>query len=75
MGVLLKKTKKKKHVLSHSGSSKLEEACDMLVRAANMYKMAKNWCGKMIVAFQHNKCIECLFLFFSVILKCNNLSS
>uniref|UniRef100_A0A3Q0T4L7 N-ethylmaleimide-sensitive factor attachment protein, alpha b n=1 Tax=Amphilophus citrinellus TaxID=61819 RepID=A0A3Q0T4L7_AMPCI len=26
------------------GSSKLEEACDMLVRAANMYKMAKNWC-------------------------------
>lgn len=60
MGVLLKN----KHVLSHSGSSKLEEACDMLVRAANMYKMAKNWCGKMIVAFQHNKCIECLFLFF-----------
>ncbi|XP_014841132.1 PREDICTED: alpha-soluble NSF attachment protein isoform X1 [Poecilia mexicana] len=28
------------------GSSKLEEACDMYVRAANMYKMAKNWCGK-----------------------------
>uniref|UniRef100_A0A3Q4GFI5 N-ethylmaleimide-sensitive factor attachment protein, alpha b n=1 Tax=Neolamprologus brichardi TaxID=32507 RepID=A0A3Q4GFI5_NEOBR len=27
------------------GSSKLEEACDMLVRAANMYKMAKNWCA------------------------------
>ncbi|MEQ2184883.1 hypothetical protein GOODEAATRI_012557, partial [Goodea atripinnis] len=27
-------------------SSKLEEACDMYVRAANMYKMAKNWCGK-----------------------------
>ncbi|XP_029372966.1 N-ethylmaleimide-sensitive factor attachment protein, alpha b isoform X3 [Echeneis naucrates] len=26
------------------GSSKLEEACDMYVRAANMYKMAKNWC-------------------------------
>ncbi|XP_029372964.1 N-ethylmaleimide-sensitive factor attachment protein, alpha b isoform X1 [Echeneis naucrates] len=25
------------------GSSKLEEACDMYVRAANMYKMAKNW--------------------------------
>uniref|UniRef100_A0A3B3VY72 N-ethylmaleimide-sensitive factor attachment protein, alpha b n=1 Tax=Poecilia latipinna TaxID=48699 RepID=A0A3B3VY72_9TELE len=26
------------------GSSKLEEACDMYVRAANMYKMVKNWC-------------------------------
>uniref|UniRef100_A0A8D3BFY6 NSF attachment protein alpha n=1 Tax=Scophthalmus maximus TaxID=52904 RepID=A0A8D3BFY6_SCOMX len=25
-------------------SSKLEEACDMYVRAANMFKMAKNWC-------------------------------
>uniref|UniRef100_A0A3Q3FTF3 N-ethylmaleimide-sensitive factor attachment protein, alpha b n=1 Tax=Labrus bergylta TaxID=56723 RepID=A0A3Q3FTF3_9LABR len=28
------------------GSSKMEEACDMYVRAANMFKMAKNWCGK-----------------------------
>uniref|UniRef100_A0AAQ4NV51 N-ethylmaleimide-sensitive factor attachment protein, alpha b n=1 Tax=Gasterosteus aculeatus aculeatus TaxID=481459 RepID=A0AAQ4NV51_GASAC len=27
------------------GSSKTEEACDMYVRAANMYKMAKNWCA------------------------------
>lgn len=27
------------------GSSKLEEACDMYVRAANMFKMAKNWCA------------------------------
>ncbi|KAM3874810.1 N-ethylmaleimide-sensitive factor attachment protein, alpha b isoform 2-T2 [Diretmus argenteus] len=26
------------------GSSKLEEACDLYARAANMYKMAKNWC-------------------------------
>uniref|UniRef100_A0A3Q2Y9L7 N-ethylmaleimide-sensitive factor attachment protein, alpha b n=1 Tax=Hippocampus comes TaxID=109280 RepID=A0A3Q2Y9L7_HIPCM len=26
------------------GSSKQEEACDMYVRAANMFKMAKNWC-------------------------------
>ncbi|KAJ7990136.1 hypothetical protein DPEC_G00297200 [Dallia pectoralis] len=25
------------------GSSKMEEACDMYARAANMYKMAKNW--------------------------------
>lgn len=24
----------------------MEEACDLYVRAANMYKMAKNWCGK-----------------------------
>lgn len=27
------------------GSSKLEEACDLYTRAANMYKMAKNWCA------------------------------
>uniref|UniRef100_A0AAZ3Q9Z1 N-ethylmaleimide-sensitive factor attachment protein, alpha b n=1 Tax=Oncorhynchus tshawytscha TaxID=74940 RepID=A0AAZ3Q9Z1_ONCTS len=27
------------------GSSKMEEACDMYARAANMYKMAKNWCA------------------------------
>uniref|UniRef100_A0AAQ5ZY19 N-ethylmaleimide-sensitive factor attachment protein, alpha b n=1 Tax=Amphiprion ocellaris TaxID=80972 RepID=A0AAQ5ZY19_AMPOC len=27
------------------GSSKMEEACDLYVRAANMYKMAKNWCA------------------------------
>uniref|UniRef100_A0A3Q4AP03 Uncharacterized protein n=1 Tax=Mola mola TaxID=94237 RepID=A0A3Q4AP03_MOLML len=26
------------------GPSKMEEACDIYVRAANMYKMAKNWC-------------------------------
>ena len=28
------------------GSSKLEEACDVYARAANMFKMAKNWSGK-----------------------------
>ena len=27
-------------------SSKAEEACDMYVRAGNMFKMAKNWNGK-----------------------------
>uniref|UniRef100_A0A672J050 N-ethylmaleimide-sensitive factor attachment protein, alpha b n=1 Tax=Salarias fasciatus TaxID=181472 RepID=A0A672J050_SALFA len=31
------------------GSSKVEEACDIYVRAANMFKMAKNWCGKMFL--------------------------
>ncbi|XP_070761487.1 N-ethylmaleimide-sensitive factor attachment protein, alpha b isoform X1 [Enoplosus armatus] len=30
------------------GSSKMEEACDMYVRAANMYKMAKNWSVKTV---------------------------
>ncbi|ERE47665.1 beta-soluble NSF attachment protein, partial [Cricetulus griseus] len=25
------------------GSSKIEEACEMYARAANMFKMAKNW--------------------------------
>lgn len=33
-------------VLLYRGSSKIEDACDLYVRAANMYKMAKNWCGK-----------------------------
>ncbi|KAM4590587.1 N-ethylmaleimide-sensitive factor attachment protein, alpha b isoform 1-T1 [Fundulus diaphanus] len=40
-------------------SSKLEEACDMYVRAANMYKMAKNWCGKSVTLSS--------FLFVSVV--------
>ena len=35
----------------YRGSSKMEEACDMYVRAANMYKMAKNWCGTNIFLF------------------------
>lgn len=28
-----------------SGSSKIEEACEIYARAANMFKMAKNWSG------------------------------
>uniref|UniRef100_A0A673MRH6 Alpha-soluble NSF attachment protein-like n=1 Tax=Sinocyclocheilus rhinocerous TaxID=307959 RepID=A0A673MRH6_9TELE len=28
------------------GSSKMEDACDLYGRAANMFKMAKNWSGK-----------------------------
>ncbi len=30
------------------GSSKMEDACDLYGRAANMFKMAKNWSGKDI---------------------------
>lgn len=39
------------HLLSHllplssSGNHKVEEACEMYARAANMFKMAKNWSG------------------------------
>uniref|UniRef100_A0A3Q4GPS3 N-ethylmaleimide-sensitive factor attachment protein, alpha b n=1 Tax=Neolamprologus brichardi TaxID=32507 RepID=A0A3Q4GPS3_NEOBR len=40
-----KKMKSSQSFFGAFGSSKLEEACDMLVRAANMYKMAKNWCA------------------------------
>uniref|UniRef100_A0A8C9RE47 N-ethylmaleimide-sensitive factor attachment protein, alpha b n=1 Tax=Scleropages formosus TaxID=113540 RepID=A0A8C9RE47_SCLFO len=36
------------------GSSKVEEACDMYARAANMFKMAKNWSGKNIFSLQLN---------------------
>lgn len=43
-----------KRVLPYRGSSKMEDACDMYVRAANMYKMAKNWCGKSN-SYQSNK--------------------
>uniref|UniRef100_A0A8C7TUT5 N-ethylmaleimide-sensitive factor attachment protein, alpha a n=1 Tax=Oncorhynchus mykiss TaxID=8022 RepID=A0A8C7TUT5_ONCMY len=32
-------------------SRKYEEACDMYVRAANMFKMAKNWSGKIWFEF------------------------
>lgn len=54
--------------LSHRGSSKLEEACDLYVRAANMYKMAKNWCGKLFLPFFFNS-----FMFVDVFtpLLCN----
>jgi hypothetical protein len=30
---------------SPRGSSKIEEACEIYARAANMFKMAKNWSG------------------------------
>uniref|UniRef100_A0AAY5KV85 N-ethylmaleimide-sensitive factor attachment protein, alpha a n=1 Tax=Esox lucius TaxID=8010 RepID=A0AAY5KV85_ESOLU len=34
-------------ILFGGSSRKYEEACDMYVRAGNMFKMAKNWSGKM----------------------------
>lgn len=40
------------HLFFYSGGSKMEEACDMYVRAANMYKMAKNWCGKRFFSYR-----------------------
>ena len=30
------------------GSSRIEEACDIYARAANMFKMAKNWSGTYV---------------------------
>lgn len=33
-------------IIISRGASKQEEACDMYARAANMFKMAKNWSGK-----------------------------
>lgn len=32
-------------LLPSRGSSRIEEACDIYARAANMFKMAKNWSG------------------------------
>ncbi|EAX10157.1 N-ethylmaleimide-sensitive factor attachment protein, beta, isoform CRA_g [Homo sapiens] len=29
------------------GNTRIEEACEMYTRAANMFKMAKNWSGKV----------------------------
>lgn len=46
-----------KRVLSYRGSSKMEDACDMYVRAANMYKMAKNWCGKSNYYWSNKKSV------------------
>uniref|UniRef100_A0A673BFK9 N-ethylmaleimide-sensitive factor attachment protein, alpha b n=1 Tax=Sphaeramia orbicularis TaxID=375764 RepID=A0A673BFK9_9TELE len=40
------------HLFFHSGGSKMEEACDMYVRAANMYKMAKNWSARLHLQMQ-----------------------
>uniref|UniRef100_A0A671XM14 N-ethylmaleimide-sensitive factor attachment protein, alpha b n=1 Tax=Sparus aurata TaxID=8175 RepID=A0A671XM14_SPAAU len=49
MALMAEAEKKMKSSQSFFGSlfgssSKLEEACDIYVRAANMFKMAKNWC-------------------------------
>uniref|UniRef100_A0A3Q1C1E9 N-ethylmaleimide-sensitive factor attachment protein, beta b n=1 Tax=Amphiprion ocellaris TaxID=80972 RepID=A0A3Q1C1E9_AMPOC len=33
------------------GHHKVEEACEMYCRAANMFKMAKNWSGAMVLTF------------------------
>jgi hypothetical protein len=33
------------YVCSFSGSSRMEEAADLYVRAANSFKMAKKWSG------------------------------
>lgn len=31
---------------AHRGNHKVEDACEMYARAANMFKMAKNWSGR-----------------------------
>lgn len=31
--------------ISPRGNTKLEEACEMYTKAANMFKIAKNWSG------------------------------
>lgn len=58
-----------KCVLYRRGSSKMEEACDMYVRAANMFKMAKNWCGKKNgITVWVNDCIYSSNLFLNELL-------
>uniref|UniRef100_A0A673ZKT2 NSF attachment protein beta n=1 Tax=Salmo trutta TaxID=8032 RepID=A0A673ZKT2_SALTR len=42
------------------GPHKVEEACEMYCRAANMFKMAKNWNGTLLCALFHTK--HALFL-------------
>ena len=37
----------------------MEEACDLYARAANMFKMAKNWCGKKLCSQMFDK-VSCL---------------
>lgn len=33
-------------LLSSRGNTRVEEACEMYTRAANMFKIAKNWSGE-----------------------------
>lgn len=52
------------------GNHKVEDACEMYARAANMFKMAKNWSGmndstftpqiiriELMCAHQHHVCL------------------
>lgn len=41
-------------VLLCRSSSKVEEACEMYTRAANMFKMAKKWSGELSVLNVNN---------------------
>lgn len=46
---------------AHRGNHKVEDACEMYARAANMFKMAKNWSGRWRVRahFVHRKLMLC----------------
>lgn len=41
---------------AHRGNHKVEDACEMYARAANMFKMAKNWSGRWHVCM-HARCV------------------
>lgn len=41
---------------AHRGNHKVEDACEMYARAANMFKMAKNWSGRCHVC-THIVCV------------------
>lgn len=40
----------------YRGPHKVEEACEMYCRAANMFKMVKNWNGALGVLTLNNTC-------------------
>jgi hypothetical protein len=51
---LSKTSLKNCHFDIYRSSSKVEDAADLFVRAANMFKMAKKWAGKCILNFCRN---------------------
>uniref|UniRef100_A0A6I8SKH8 NSF attachment protein beta n=1 Tax=Xenopus tropicalis TaxID=8364 RepID=A0A6I8SKH8_XENTR len=53
------------------GNTKVEEACEMYARAANMFKMAKNWSGKCLF-FLVFKILLLSFLNASEAINCLN---
>lgn len=54
---------------SFRGNHKVEEACEMYARAANMFKMAKNWSGMCFLVVQELLTSSLTILLYCIMLK------